>query len=314
MDNKGSVQTQALNMQQEARHGKYNLPQGEVQGMDLSSGGGSPATGSGSQVSQSPQEAQQHSTVQPTEGSATRETVSPITIPLDYQYNEKEMMGNISQAISSDIADMTERELLGDQTFSYASKTLYRKMTGDDFRGSDEEANQYGIDLMRKVDNILLSPSQESLLGFEQAVSTFSPEEAKTALYMMEMFEAKDFTGRGVAEALGYMGQDPSTYLGITSLGWGFAGKQAAKLAAKKTMLKKLHSIAFSGASATSVEGAGYSAATEDAKQGIKESAGQNYDKDAVAASALIGAGVGAAAGVAIPAAANKIGDMIKGD
>lgn len=226
----------------------------------------------------------------------TKQVVAPSTLPLDYQYDEKQMMANVSVAISADIEDMTEREMLEDETFGYASKKMFKSVMGQDFTGTDEEATQYGIDLMRRVENNLVS-----LGDFSNQVSSMNQDDARIALYMMDMFEAKNFTGRGFAEALGYMGLDPTTYLGIGTLGYGFAGKQAAKVTTKTAMRTAIEKIAYSNMAVGAIEGGGYTAAFEHGKQKISEAAGQGYDSGSVGLNAAIGTVAGGAAGKYLP-------------
>lgn len=234
--------------------------------------------------------------VQADDVTATREVVSPTTLPLSYEYDEKQMMANVSTAISADIEDMTERELLEDETFGFASKKMFRAFRGEDFTGTDEEATQFGIDLMRRVENNLVE-----LGDFSYQVQDMSGDDAQIALYMMDMFEAKEFTGRGFGEALGYMGLDPTTYIGLGTFGFGFAGKEAAKAATKQGMRAVLQKMAYSGATVGAVEGAVYTGAFEHGKQVVSEAAGEGYDSGSVGLNVAIGAGVGAAAGKYLP-------------
>jgi len=254
----------------------------------------------------------QEGTVVSEDNTVTREVVSAATLPLEYQYDEDQMTANMSLAISSNIEDVKEEDLLKDETFGYASKKMYRSMRGEDFTGTDEEATQYGIDLMRKVDNVLYNPSKENLYGFVDQVDQMSPEEAQSALYMMEMFEAKEWTMSGLGEAMAYMGTDVTTYVGISTLGWGFAGKEAAKMAAKKTMFETLKRVAFSNAGAGAIEGGAYGGAFEHGKQRISEMGGQGYDATAVGTNVAIGTGFGALAGKYLPEAFEYAGEKMQ--
>jgi len=230
------------------------------------------------------------------DNTVTREVVPTNTLPLDYQYDEKQMMANMSVAINADIEDMTETELLSDETFGYASKKMFRALRGEDFRGTDKEATQYGIDLMRKVENNLVS-----LGDFAVQTQEMTQEDAKTALYMMDMFEAKEFTGRGFVEAMGYMGIDPTTYLGIGTLGYGFAGREVAKTATKKGIRSMLQKVAYSPTAIGAVEGGAFVGAFEHGKQTVSEAAGEGYDSGSLGLNMAVGTGFGAVAGKYLP-------------
>ena len=232
--------------------------------------------------------------------------VSASTLPLEYQYDEKQQMANIATAISSDVEDVKEEDLKKDETFTYASKRLYKSVIGEDFTGSDEEATQYGIDLMRQVDNNLVK-----LTDFSAKVQNMSKEDAQVALYAMDMFEAKNYTAKGVGEALMYMGIDPTTYIGLGTLGFGFAGKQAAKQATKTAMRKVLEKAAFSPVGHGIIEGAGYTAAFEHNKQKVSEAAGKGYDAGAVGVAAGLGGAFGGTAVKVLPKAIELTADSL---
>lgn len=247
------------------------------------------------------------------DSTTTRQVVSPTTLPLDYQYNQKQMLANVSAAISSDIEDVKEADLLKDETFGFASKKMYRAFRGEDFTGTDEEATQYGIDLMRRVENNLIE-----LGGFVEQTKNMSADDARIALYMMDMFEAKEYTGRGFVEALGYMGYDPTTYIGVGTLGWGFAGKEAAKVAAKQGIKSTLQKLAFSSAGQGAIEGGVYTTLFEHGRQKVSEAAGEGYDTGSVGLNAIMGTSLGGAAGKYIPEifdyAGDKVAKWAKGD
>jgi len=240
----------------------------------------------------------QAGTVQPDDVSQTRQVVAPDQLPLEYQYDEEQINKTMALAVQSDIQDHTEEELIKDPTFSYASKKMFRMQRGEDFTGSDEEANQYGIDLMRSVDNNLIS-----LGDFTAEVSNMSQEDAMTALYMMDMFEAKNFTGKGIAEAFGYMAIDPTTYAGLATFGWAFAGKEAAKVGAKASMRKVLQNKIFSATGAATVEGGLYGSGFEHMKQKVNEYGGEEYSGSDVAVVGVAGAVLSGTAAKYLPKA-----------
>lgn len=243
---------------------------------------------------------------------STSSISSGQALPEEYRFNQEQVTANMAAAISSDVQGMTEAELIKDETFAAASIRVNSALYGREFLGTNEEAAIGGIELMRKVDNILLNPSKESLAGFAHSVSGMSPEDATASLYMMKMFEAKDATMQGTADALGYMGLDLANYVGVGTLGFAFAGKQAAKVAAKKGMIETLEKIAFSNTGIGAIEGGVYTTAFAAGKESIEADA-QNRDMEygGVAIEGAVGATLGAATGKYLPEAFDYAGQKM---
>jgi hypothetical protein len=114
--------------------------------------------------------------------------------------------------------------------------------------------------------------------------------------YMFETYDAKDITMDGILRFGKEIGKDPSTYIGVGTLGWGMAAKTGAKAMAKKGLWEatKLNVKEFAKSSygAAAFEGAVYSAADDAAFQNIRMGTGEqdNYSPSQTAVAGTIGA------------------------
>lgn len=215
----------------------------------------------------------------------------------DYTENEQQIMTKeMSDKIYNDSYSVTEEELQKDTNWIEASKDVYRELEGVEYSGADEDLAKQGLDMMSRFNYNLT-------LGTINYTAKLQDADDKTKLsffYMMDMYDKKDISGNGVLRAFQEMGLDPASYIGIGTLGMGFAGKQAATTAAKtgvKTMLKKGAMNFLKNQTAVgAAEGAIYTGVDDIARQDAAIGAGVQDEfspGEAVAATAL-GAGVGA--------------------
>lgn len=202
----------------------------------------------------------------------------------------------MSDKIYNDSYEITEQELVQDSAWIEATKDVYQQLEGVEWSGSDEDAAKKGLEMMGRFNYNLT-------LGTINYTAQLQDADDKTKLsfyYMMDMYDKKDISGNGVLRAFKEMGLDPASYIGIGTLGMGFAGKQAATTAAKtglKSMLKQ-GAIKYlqSPTAIAATEGAIYTGVDDFARQDAAIGAGvqDEYSPGQTAVATTIGAGVGA--------------------
>jgi hypothetical protein len=234
-------------------------------------------------------------------------------------YSQEEQMSitkEMSDKIYNDSYSTTEEELKKDSDWIEASKDVYKQMEGIEWSGADEDIASKGLEMMSRFNfNLTLGT-----INYTAKLQDAEPKTKLSFYYMMDMYDKKDISGAGVARAFKEIGLDPASYIGIGTLGAGFAGKQAAGVAAKtglKSMLKE-GAIKFlqSSTAVAATEGAIYTGVDDAARQDATIGAGlqEEYSPTQTALSA----GIGAAAGVGIAKGAkvlgNKLSKNVKGE
>lgn len=191
-----------------------------------------------------------------------------------------------------------------------ASKMLYQLAKGDEFVGSDKEAAEWGKDYMGYFNFNL-----PVMAAYAADISMNGTQEQKEAfLYMMDTYDNTQWSWEGAGRAAAGIFTDPTTYLGLGSLGIGtvakFAGAESAKQGAKSVLLKSLGRTGI----AAGIEGGIYGATTETIRQGVEVSAGRrdSVDLGDVATSAGVTAVGGVVLGTAADAAVSKIAGLVK--
>ena len=202
----------------------------------------------------------------------------------------------MSDKIYNDSYSTTEEELKTDTNWIEATKSVYKELEGVEWSGADEDAAKTGLDLMSRFNyNLTLGT-----INYTAKLQDADPKTKLAFYYMMDMYDKKDISGNGVMRAFKEMGLDPASYIGIGTLGMGFAGKQAATVAAKtglKAMLKQgAISYLKSPTAVAATEGAIYTGADDFARQDAAIGAGvqDEYSPGQTAVATTIGAGAGA--------------------
>ena len=118
----------------------------------------------------------------------------------------------------------------------------------------------------------------------------------------MDMYDEKEASFAGFGRALKGIATDPSTFVGISTLGAGTLGAQALKQALKEGVKQSVKAGAKRGAAIGSLEGATYAAADNAFRQQARINAGvqDSFDYSQSAKSAAVGAGIGAPIGGAL--------------
>lgn len=200
--------------------------------------------------------------------------------------------------------------LYSDGDWLRASKMLYQLAKGDEFIGTDKEAAEWGKDYMGYFNFNL-----PVMATYAADIAMNGTQEQKEAfLYMMDTYDNTQWSWEGAGRAAAGIFTDPTTYLGLGSLGIGtvakFAGAESAKQGAKSLLLKSLGRTGIQAG----IEGGIYGATTETIRQGVEVSAGrrESVDLGDVATSAGVTAVGGVVLGTAADAAVSKIAGLIK--
>lgn len=233
----------------------------------------------------------------------------------NYSNEEQQVLTKeMSDKIYNDSYSTTEEELQKDTNWIEASKSVYKELEGVEWSGSDEDLAKTGLDMMSRFNyNLTLGT-----INYTAKLQDADPQTKLSFYYMMDMYDKKDISGNGVLRAFKEMGLDPASYIGIGTLGLGFAGKQATATAAKtglKAMLKQGAMKFLQSPTAVAATEAGiYTGVDDFARQDAAIGAGvqDEYSPGQTAVATTIGAGVGAGFVQGAKAAGRGISKVIK--
>jgi len=234
----------------------------------------------------------------------------------ELEYNREESSGSESmlKAMQDQGATYREEDLATNLDWIEASGKVYQmNNNGEKFQGDYRALAKYGIDQMSEFNYNVAMGMIPDVLAVEKA----DPETQMSFAYLMDTYDKKDITLDGFGRAVKELALDPTTYLGISTLGAGFAVKKGAQQLAKEGLKNRLHSsirnYLTSGLAVGATEGAIYSAGDTTAREMIQTDAGlrEGVSGTDVAISGAIGAGVGAGLGKGIEAAGKAIGKGI---
>lgn len=186
---------------------------------------------------------------------------------------------------------LSEDMLRNDPDWLEASQIYHNMETGHDFEGSDEELAQYGIDVMGWFNNnmVQMGGKAASLLSADQ-------EQKDAFLYLMEGYDdLNPWTLENAGRISRGVITDPTTYVGLGTLGGAFLGRQAAKLGTREGIKKALQFGTVAG-----FEGAVYGGLQDTIRQQAQVNADGRDQLDAsqIALSAGVGGVFGGALGV----------------
>lgn len=181
-----------------------------------------------------------------------------------------------------------------------ASRIHYKYETGEDFEGTDQELADYGLDQMGWFNYNLPT------MGVDAARVTNAPEDyQKSFLYMMDTYDALQMSWGGTLRFAQGVLLDPTTYVGIGTLGLGTAAAQGTKVATKQGV-KELLRQGIGAGIRTGVEGAIYAGTGSALKQQVEVAGGRRDSISAV--DVAVDAGIGAAAGFGLGTVVSAVG------
>ena len=208
------------------------------------------------------------------------------------EYNQRQKLATKQE----EPVKLTEETIVQDPNWISASKSVYEMNEGEDAPKltSDEEYAKYGLNYMGWFNYNLPK------MGLEATqLKEASPEQQQDFITLMDMYDEKSASFAGFGRALKGIVSDPSTYVGLSTLGAGTLGAQALKQGIKQGVKEAVKVGAKRGAAIGSLEGATYAAADNAFRQQARINAGvqDNFDLSQSAKSAAIGAGIGAPLG-----------------
>jgi len=252
------------------------------------------------------------------------------TVPIDIGYvigNDipDQSLAKSNEAFEND-DELTEDELIDTtddmgKVWTSSSKHLYNLFAKPGSGGrntrfnekqklpkTDEEYARWGVEFMGSFNY-----NMAKMAGDYLALRNMDEETATRFYLMMEMYDRlPNFTWNGTKRMFKGITTDPTTYVGLGSLGLGFIGRAGTKQITKNRLMGVLKNKAAPYVIGA-VEGGVYTGLDEAIRQGVTIEAGlqDNLDASQIAAQA----GVGMAAGAAIPGlvdVAPKIGSTLR--
>lgn len=186
------------------------------------------------------------------------------------------------------------------------SKKIYAMNEGPDAEGlgSDEEYAQYGLEFMGWFNYNLPK------MGYEAAQLTQAADDDKKAfLYMMNKYDQKNVSLAGTGRFFAGVLSDPTTYVGLATLGFGTAAAQSVKVATKEGLKQTLKAGLKAGAKIGAAEGAIYGAADNSLRQSVRMQADaqEEFSFSEVAGAAAMGSVAGGVLGGAGGALAGAV-------
>jgi len=215
--------------------------------------------------------------------------------PQSYQY------GPVREDIDPDT-------LAEDRDWLEASRVIYRMNEGRDWEGQDSELAEYGLDVMGWFNYNLpaMSVNTAKITGAEQ-------NEKEAFLYLMDSYDNLEMSWGGVGRFFKGVLADPTTYIGLGTLGIGTAAAQGGKAATKQGIRELLRQGLRTGIVA-GVEGAMYAGVDNSMRQTIRIEAGQQEEYDVGQALGAVGTGaaVGVVGGTVLDAAVNRAKQLFR--
>ena len=198
------------------------------------------------------------------------------------QFLESELSAYETRSASANPETVTTESLQHDPDWIHASKVTYAKREGKPFSGTDAEAADYGVNQMGWFNYNLPMMAVDA-----NRMRTADPEEKRAFLHLMETYDKLGVSWGGVGRAAKGLLADPSTYVGLSTLGFGMAGSTAGKVLTKEGIKSLLKTGVQAG-----VEGALWTGVQDSVQQSAKINAGCQTEFDtgkAIGAAALGG-------------------------
>ena len=200
---------------------------------------------------------------------------------------------------------LSEAELKKDPEWIRVAKSIYEFNEGTTagFQkdgkpkklNSDKEYADYALRYMGWFNYNIPKMGNEALDLFQFA----NQQQKEDFVKAMDMYDNKKISWAGAGRFIKGVGFDPSTYVGIATLGTGLVAKVGAKEATKQSIREFVKQGAVQGAKIGAIEGAAYSTVDNALRQSARIMSGQRegFDFGESGKSALFGAGVGGALG-----------------
>jgi len=212
------------------------------------------------------------------------------------------------EQITENDGKLSEAELKKDPEWIKVAKSIYEFNEGTTFGiekdgqpkklNSDKEYANYALRYMGWFNYNIPKMGNEALDLFEFA----NQQQKEDFVTAMDMYDNKKISWSGVGRFIKGVGFDPSTYVGIGTLGAGLVARAGAKEATKQSIKEFVKQGAIQGAKIGAIEGATYSTVDNALRQSTRIMSGQRegFDFGESGQSALFGAGLGGVFGSSI--------------
>lgn len=208
-----------------------------------------------------------------------------------------------------DFTDIPAYEDLAKHTpWLKATETVYNigKNEKTKWQGTDEELAQYGIEHMSFFNsNFSLGMGVDAI-----KLASATPEQKEAFLYLMETYDEIDEPNLpAIGRYAKGMFTDPLTYVGITTFGAGFFGKEAAKATTKQGLKELLKQGIVRGGTIGLIEGGMFGAYDATIRETIRVGGSdqESIDWSNVAKGTGIGMAAGATLGTALDVGITKV-------
>ena len=200
---------------------------------------------------------------------------------------------------------LSEAELKKDPEWIRVAKSIYEFNEGTTFGfekdgkpkklNLDKEYADYALRYMGWFNYNIPKMGNEALDLFQFA----NQQQKEDFVKAMDMYDNKKISWAGAGRFIKGVGFDPSTYVGIATLGTGLVARAGAKEAAKQGIKEFVKQGAVQGAKIGAIEGAAYSTVDNALRQSARIMSGQRegFDFGESGQSALFGATVGGGLG-----------------
>lgn len=186
-----------------------------------------------------------------------------------------------------------------DSDWLAASRAIYRFNNPQDFQGSNDELAEYGLDQMGWFNYNLPS------MAVDAARIRQAPDEVKTAfVHLMDTYDNLEMSWGGAGRFIKGVALDPTTYVGLSSLGIGTVGRAGVQVMTKAGIRQALKAGVV-----TAIEGAALTGVQDSISQGVRIDAGaqSEFSYGQLAANAALGAVAGEVLGAASHGIASKL-------
>jgi hypothetical protein len=196
-----------------------------------------------------------------------------------------------------------KEELKANPGLLNAYKTYYKRINGEDFKGTpDELVGEY----MQQMRDWNLNTGSLMALSGRLAGNTFSEQERQAISIMWDtwdrvvpFYRQKDGKWQGLVDSFQSLVTDPTNLVGLVSMGTGTAAAAAAREAAKQGVRQAIKTFAVQGAKVGVIQGGIDGAVTNTLEQNVKTDIGlqDEFSVGQLAGATALGAGGGAVIG-----------------
>ena len=146
----------------------------------------------------------------------------------DNPQQQQEQETPSAQPYSTPADSIDPNTLAQDSDWLRATKATYRLNEGKDWQGSDSDLAEYGLDYMGWFNYNLPKMAFEA-----NQLRSASQEQKDAFLYLMDTYDNLEVSWGGTGRFFKGVLSDPTTYVGLSTLGLGTAAAQGTKQATK---------------------------------------------------------------------------------